>query len=191
MSDNKATLFSNHSESMRLSGGHYENHGKLWKAADLQILEERFAQGATLEDLCKELQRSSGGILPKLEERNLLVWSANNYSYYLSGHGLRVRNNYNYATCTAPTPTSTSTEETEMSLLNANTSKQVPTETITYLYGQPVKSATTDYLISSLNRAQGEISTHKALPENKFSAKRIAEAEAAILLAVAELNTRD
>jgi hypothetical protein len=187
MSENKATLFSNRSESMRLSGDHYENHGKLWKDADLEILEERFAQGATLEDLCKELQRSSGGILPRLRERNLLVWSESNYSYYLSGQGLRVRNSY--ATCTAPT--STSTEETEMSLLNANTTKQVPTETITYLYGQPVKSATTDYLISSINRAQGEISTHKALPENKFSAKRIAEAEAAILLAVAELNTRD
>jgi hypothetical protein len=186
MSENKATLFSNRSESMRLSGDHYENHGKLWKDADL---EERFAQGATLEDLCKELQWSSGGILPKLKERNLLVWSESNYSYYLSGHGLRVRNSY--ATCTAPASTSTSTEETEMSLLNANTTKQVPTETITYLYGQPVKSATTDYLISSINRAQGEISTHKTLPENKFSAKRIAEAEAAILSAVAELNTRD
>jgi hypothetical protein len=187
MSDNKLTLFCNRSESMRLSGDHYENHGKLWEVADLEILEERFAQGATLEDLCKELQRSSGGVLPKLEDRNLLVWSKSNYSYYLSGHGLRIRNAY----AAGNTSTSTSTEETEMSTLNANTTKQVPTETITYLYGQPVKSATTDYLISSINRAQGEIATHKTLPENKFSAKRIAEAEASIILAVAELNTRD
>jgi hypothetical protein len=55
-------------------------HGFTWSQEDIYTLDRMFGEGASLEEMCIALQRSSGGVLPKLVSRGFL--RLNRYGEY-------------------------------------------------------------------------------------------------------------
>lgn len=185
-------FFSSMGERDRLSGSNHANHGKPWTANCLQTLEDLFAAGSSLTNMSQVLGRSSGAIIPKLLSLGLIEDVIGGLR--VTHLGLQLRG--------LPRPIKSwvsKLEEKEKSIMenthvditvSANKNPHPPVENITYLYGQDIKQVTPGYLIKSIQRAQGEVATHQALPENNYSKKQIEKAQQAINLAVAELNRR-
>jgi hypothetical protein len=55
-------------------------HGLTWSQEDVYTLDRMFGEGASLEEMCIALQRSPGGVLPKLVSRGFL--HLNNFGEY-------------------------------------------------------------------------------------------------------------
>lgn len=45
-----------------------ERHGKRWELSEEMALRQLFTEGATLQQMCEELQRPAAGVIPKLQE---------------------------------------------------------------------------------------------------------------------------
>lgn len=147
-----------------------ENHGMVWTTAMKTDLARDFCKLYNLRALCIRYGRTPDSIVAKLRDLNLLTYSVEDSTY-----------RYNIPVKQQPD------NQPETQLENDMTQ---PLNTVTFLFGTDIKECTTDKLIKAIQTCQSEIATHKALPLNKFSVKRVEECKTAIEAAVAELDTR-
>lgn len=146
------------------------NHGMVWTTTMKADLARDFCKLYNLRALCIRYGRTPDSIVAKLRDLNLLAYNVEDSTYR---YNIPVKQQ--------------SDNQPETKLENDMTQ---PLNTITFLFGTDIKECTTDKLIKAIQTCQSEIATHKALPLNKFSDKRVEECKAAIDAAVAELNTR-
>lgn len=186
----------------RLSYVKGENHGKPWSPTDYETLRTLFLDGATLAQLCATLGRTGISVISKLKSLHLLREGPNGTVYHVAGEAKVLQESRRLEGAMSIK----TTKETNMTGITSNllstysagglisdsfkAEHAKPTETLKLLYGRDIEKLSEDLIIEGLRKAQATVKSHQELPENKYSAKRIAEAQQAIELAVAELNLR-